>query len=65
MAARAEVTYYLRTQAATHVEKSTGRFTGQLNAVAIANVLADDEPAGPVCTKRPGDPGFDECEACQ
>ncbi|HDV6369960.1 TPA: ribonucleoside-diphosphate reductase subunit alpha [Burkholderia cepacia] len=58
-------TYYLRTQAATHVEKSTGRFTGQLNAVAIANVLADDEPAGPVCTMRPGDPGFDECEACQ
>ncbi|WP_244138472.1 ribonucleoside-diphosphate reductase subunit alpha [Burkholderia stabilis] len=58
-------TYYLRTQAATHVEKSTGRFTGQLNAVAIANVPADAETSGPVCTMRPGDPGFVDCEACQ
>jgi ribonucleoside-diphosphate reductase alpha chain len=23
------------------------------------------EVAGPVCTMRPGDPGFEECEACQ
>ncbi|WP_279613422.1 ribonucleoside-diphosphate reductase subunit alpha [Burkholderia gladioli] len=60
-------TYYLRTIAATHVEKSTGRI-GQLNAVS-SNV--PDAPAtpveadGPVCTMRPGDPGFESCEACQ
>jgi ribonucleoside-diphosphate reductase alpha chain len=23
------------------------------------------EADGPVCTMRPGDPGFEECEACQ
>ena len=61
-----KTTYYLRTMAATHVEKSTVA-TGQLNAVssnvgdAAATVAAD----GPVCTLRPGDPGFEECEACQ
>jgi ribonucleoside-diphosphate reductase alpha chain len=61
-----KTTYYLRTMAATHVEKSTVA-TGQLNAVssnvgdAAAAVAAD----GPVCTLRPGDPGFEECEACQ
>ncbi|MEC4719228.1 ribonucleoside-diphosphate reductase subunit alpha [Noviherbaspirillum sp. CPCC 100848] len=26
---------------------------------------ADVELAGPACMMRPGDPGFDECEACQ
>jgi len=60
-----KTTYYLRTMAATHVEKSTVA-TGQLNAVSsnvgdAAAVAAD----GPVCTLRPGDPGFEECEACQ
>ena len=30
-------------------------------AMSAAPVEAD----GPVCTMRPGDPGFDECEACQ
>ncbi|MEY3950775.1 MAG: hypothetical protein RJB21_533, partial [Pseudomonadota bacterium] len=30
-------------------------------SAAPAAVEAD----GPVCTMRPGDPGFDECEACQ
>jgi ribonucleoside-diphosphate reductase alpha chain len=51
--------------AATHVEKSTVA-TGQLNSVSngteTASALAAD---GPVCTMRPGDPGFEECEACQ
>jgi ribonucleoside-diphosphate reductase alpha chain len=66
-----KTTYYLRTMAATHVEKSTVA-SGQLNSVssgggvngtdaAAAAVAAD----GPVCTMRPGDAGFDECEACQ
>jgi ribonucleoside-diphosphate reductase alpha chain len=31
-------------------------------AVAVA---AQAEADGPVCMMRPGDPGFDECEACQ
>ena len=61
-----KTTYYLRTMAATHVEKSTVT-TGQLNAVSsgaasTAGAIAAD---GPVCTMRPGDPGFEECEACQ
>jgi ribonucleoside-diphosphate reductase alpha chain len=60
-----KTTYYLRTMAATHVEKSTVA-TGQLNSVSngteTASALAAD---GPVCTMRPGDPGFEECEACQ
>jgi ribonucleoside-diphosphate reductase alpha chain len=60
-----KTTYYLRTMAATHVEKSTVA-TGQLNSVsngteATPAIAAD----GPVCTMRPGDPGFEECEACQ
>ncbi|HEY3687106.1 MAG TPA: ribonucleoside-diphosphate reductase subunit alpha [Streptosporangiaceae bacterium] len=49
-----KTTYYLRTQAATHVEKSTLAGTdGRLNAVA-------PEPAADAC--RIDDP---ECEACQ
>ncbi|MEX3548469.1 MAG: ribonucleoside-diphosphate reductase subunit alpha [Burkholderia sp.] len=52
-----KTTYYLRTMAATHVEKSTVAH-GALNAVPI-------EADGPVCTMRPGDPDFAECAACQ
>ncbi|MBB5466283.1 ribonucleoside-diphosphate reductase alpha chain [Paraburkholderia sp. Clong3] len=99
-----KTTYYLRTMAATHVEKSTVAH-GALNAVssghdgsggaggaaggfgvgggaaggvggglqaaaalaATAAVAVDAAPEadGPVCMMRPGDPGFDECEACQ
>ena len=33
-------------------------------APAIAAV-AEAEADGPVCMMRPGDVGFDECEACQ
>ncbi|SDV49554.1 ribonucleoside-diphosphate reductase subunit alpha [Chitinasiproducens palmae] len=70
-----KTTYYLRTMAATHVEKSTVAH-GALNAVptgdasssvAAAPAVAADavEASGPVCMMRPGDPGFEECEACQ
>jgi ribonucleoside-diphosphate reductase alpha chain len=61
-----KTTYYLRTMAATHVEKSTTK-VGSLNAVSadlpVAAVAAAAD--GAACYLRPGDPGFDECEACQ
>ena len=74
-----KTTYYLRTIAATHMEKSTTR-TGALNAVPVsgglaaghaapaapaAPVAAAEEADGAACYLRPGDAGFDECEACQ
>ncbi len=71
-----KTTYYLRTIGATHTEKSTSK-AGALNAVSAdggfsgmaasspaAGASADDV-AGPACMLRPGDPGFEECEACQ
>ncbi len=52
-----KTTYYLRSQSATHVEKSTLTGTdGRLNAVAVAL----PEPTGAVCSID--DP---DCEACQ
>jgi ribonucleoside-diphosphate reductase alpha chain len=65
-----KTTYYLRTMAATHVEKSTVA-SGQLNAVSSGggvngtDVSAAQALDGPACTMRPGDAGFEECEACQ
>ncbi|MGV0964012.1 MAG: ribonucleoside-diphosphate reductase subunit alpha [Polynucleobacter sp.] len=65
-----KTTYYLRTMAATHVEKSTVT-SGQLNAVSSGggvngtDAAAAQELDGPACTMRPGDAGFEECEACQ
>ena len=63
-----KTTYYLRTIGATHTEKSTSK-TGALNAVSsempAATAAAAPETDGPACMMRPGDPGFDECEACQ
>ena len=72
-----KTTYYLRTIGATHAEKSTSK-AGALNAVSAhaapaaatsaapaAPAAATDELAGPACMLRPGDPGFEECEACQ
>tara|TARA_R110001599_G_scaffold64023_3_gene179140 strand:- start:777693 stop:780599 length:2907 start_codon:yes stop_codon:yes gene_type:complete len=63
-----KTTYYLRTMGATHTEKSTSK-TGALNAVdsgggnsAGASAAETD---GPACMLRPGDAGFEECEACQ
>ena len=64
-----KTTYYLRTIGATHTEKSTSK-VGALNAVssdmsgAIAAAGAA-EADGPACVLRPGDAGFEECEACQ
>jgi ribonucleoside-diphosphate reductase alpha chain len=95
-----KTTYYLRTMAATHVEKSTvahgalnavssggsegsggaaggaaggfgasgGAASGGLQAAAAVSAVAVEaapEAEGPVCMMRPGDAGFDECEACQ
>lgn len=71
-----KTTYYLRTIGATHTEKSTSK-TGALNAVAVdggnSGYSASTEVAaasaieadGAACYLRPGDQGFEECEACQ
>ncbi|MBC7513517.1 MAG: ribonucleoside-diphosphate reductase subunit alpha [Herminiimonas sp.] len=70
-----KTTYYLRTMGATHTEKSTSA-TGALNAVSAdgglsggaamgSASLAAPDLAGPACMLRPGDDGFEECEACQ
>lgn len=73
-----KTTYYLRTIGATHMEKSTSK-TGSLNAVSAdgvssgaalsayttAGAAGADDLAGPACMLRPGDDGFEECEACQ
>ncbi|MDP3785643.1 MAG: hypothetical protein Q8Q55_00955, partial [Undibacterium sp.] len=72
-----KTTYYLRTIGATHTEKSTSK-TGALNAVGVdgahggyaasAEVAAAPavvEADGAACYLRPGDQGFEECEACQ
>lgn len=59
-----KTTYYLRTLGATSAEKSTGQ-GGELNAVSAKPVLPEPEIVGKACTLRPGDPGFEECEACQ
>jgi len=75
-----KTTYYLRTIGATHAEKST-LAGGELNSVnaeggasaaftsapatGLVPNLPEQEVEGKVCTMRPGDAGFDECEACQ
>jgi ribonucleoside-diphosphate reductase alpha chain len=68
-----KTTYYLRTLGATSAEKSTGQ-GGELNAVSVGAsgsalasnpTLPEAEIVGAACTMRPGDPGFEECEACQ
>ncbi|QBE64445.1 ribonucleoside-diphosphate reductase subunit alpha [Pseudoduganella lutea] len=82
-----KTTYYLRTIAASHMEKSTSK-TGALNAVSPAAIGSSAAPAasatagtavpthaapdtvqqveeGAACYLRPGDAGFEECEACQ
>jgi ribonucleoside-diphosphate reductase alpha chain len=85
-----KTTYYLRTIAASHMEKSTSK-TGALNAVSPAAIgsssatssAAAEQSAAPAvpthsapdtvqqveegaaCYLRPGDAGFEECEACQ
>ncbi|MGB6106208.1 MAG: ribonucleoside-diphosphate reductase subunit alpha [Pusillimonas sp.] len=71
-----KTTYYLRSIGATNAEKSTGR-GGELNAVSSSGAstataaapavaaLPEAEVLGAACTMRPGDEGFEECEACQ
>jgi ribonucleoside-diphosphate reductase alpha chain len=70
-----KTTYYLRTLSASSAEKSTGR-GGELNAVGVdggmpsgasASGMSIPEPevVGQACMLRPGDDGFEECEACQ
>ena len=76
-----KTTYYLRTLGATSAEKSTGRggelnavprdaSAGAMHAApasttTAATSLPDPEVLGAACMLRPGDPGFDDCEACQ
>ena len=69
-----KTTYYLRTLSASSAEKSTGR-GGELNSVAVdgggvsgrfaAVAIPEPEVLGQVCLLKPGESGFDECEACQ
>lgn len=61
-----KTTYYLRTIGATHAEKSTSD-RGVHNAVAptAPTAPAAQETDGPACMMRPGDDGFEECQACQ
>ncbi len=76
-----KTTYYLRTIGATHAEKSTTKagalnavssdMSAAATAAAAPVAAASAAPAAPAeadgaaCYLRPGDPGFDECEACQ
>ena len=60
-----KTTYYLRTQSATHVEKSTLKGTdGKLNAVSVGGgmVSAPEDVRSPVLACSIDDP---TCEACQ
>jgi ribonucleoside-diphosphate reductase alpha chain len=70
-----KTTYYLRTLSASSAEKSTGR-GGELNSVGVdggasvsqsrsAMALPEPEILGVACMLKPGDDGFEECEACQ
>lgn len=61
-----KTTYYLRSLGATSAEKSTSQ-AGSLNAVQSGGsvVVPEPEVMGKVCTLRPGDAGFEECESCQ
>ena len=70
-----KTTYYLRTLSASSAEKSTGR-GGELNAVSVDGssvnasgmtpmALPEPEIVGKACMLRPGDDGYEECEACQ
>jgi ribonucleoside-diphosphate reductase alpha chain len=58
-----KTTYYLRSQGATHVEKSTGK-SGQLNAVSSGGVAKVPAPA-PTMQGKACDRTDPTCEACQ
>jgi len=36
-----------------------------VTAAPVTHTLPEPEIVGAACVLRPGDPGFDECEACQ
>lgn len=59
-----KTTCYLRSMGATAADKSTGKGGGGGGYVASPN-LPEPEIVGNACTLRPGDAGFEECEACQ
>jgi len=68
-----KTTYYLRTMAATHVEKSTGR-AGQMNAVSAGGSSGMAAAAAPAAAPSQAAPATDikfcalddpGCEACQ
>jgi ribonucleoside-diphosphate reductase alpha chain len=70
-----KTTYYLRTLSASSAEKSTGQ-GGELNSVSVdggvpkaqgrgSMALPEPEIVGVACMLKPGDDGFEECEACQ
>jgi len=72
-----KTTYYLRSLGASAAEKSTTRGNEsngiESGAAAVGSsaqltsqiVLPEAEIVGRACTLRPGDAGFEECEACQ
>ena len=76
-----KTTYYLRTIGATHMEKSTSKTgslnavsaDGTSSGAALSvyttagttGTTGTEDLAGPACMLRPGDDGFEECEACQ
>jgi ribonucleoside-diphosphate reductase alpha chain len=71
-----KTTYYLRSIGATAAEKSTSRgdelHSNNASGTdsgsgfgATALTLPEAEIVGRACTMRPGDAGFEECEACQ
>ncbi len=76
-----KTTYYLRTMSASSAEKSTGRggelnavavdggmarhSAAGSSPYAAMPGLPEPEVMGTVCLMKPGDAGFDECEACQ
>jgi len=76
-----KTTYYLRSMGATAAEKSTGKggelnavsahgggggYVASPNpSIELRTDLPEAEFIGKACTMRPGDAGFEECEACQ
>jgi ribonucleoside-diphosphate reductase alpha chain len=69
-----KTTYYLRSRSKSAAEKSTD-YQSTLNAVTVVQAKGVEAPKvagqspqtmdGPACFLRPGDAGFEECEACQ
>lgn len=69
-----KTTYYLRSLGASAAEKSTTKgneiegntpHVGNGGQLTSQIVLPEADIVGRACTLRPGDAGFEECEACQ